>query len=711
MIRSSSNRPSSPMDIPVRKHRSKKITSKSATSMLGIQGEQQGPSKTETSKHDPRKVRPAVAALLAMTSIPPPRSQRNRRDSQQRQQQGLQYHKQSSRPTSHVTIDELVEEWKSEDNILAASAENKSPISVSLMNTLMEPPNSMPHFPHNSYPSGHGVIPPSSGKPANESGSVAGRRISRGRSARTSSTTSRETNLSVLSTSSCTSLETSMSSNSLSSLLDGDAEGEKDSEGVLSPDSLSIDDLSIPSSLRHRFGSLTGKRTSIEKKELLSSPAIEFVDIHPLLSCSEISSSRVAADWETAGMRDGTEHKGLRIADDPVNTSASTDSSPTRNTYPTTEIIRPVTNDMRNAFTTDPAQQSDSPSSFTTLTASFKSNLTASFNALASAARSFSNFTAPSLPPDDLLTRSLLAPNPSIVQYQTVHYPSARFPSEMRPKPIHGVPEPALRRYLNPGIRTTTLSPSKALGTGARRRELERIRNAEEISRVGAEVSRAAPLRALPADLPSRHDFVRQVQQMGTDEKNRRIRRKDKFNSDEVSFTECENYEEMIPLKPFNRPVTGSNNITRPSQSQLQAQHQQQLPSPPSSPPSFSSSSTLQNPTYTSRPREPRENSDFLRIVVLEMNMRRVGKLDSGATGKARIWLPPRRESENCDSGTLLARNYRRADEVVGPHGLGGSGGADGADGEAKAKMMTMIPRRWIGQVPPAAAVNTTTTA
>ncbi|EMC98074.1 hypothetical protein BAUCODRAFT_412362 [Baudoinia panamericana UAMH 10762] len=39
------------------------------------------------------------------------------------------------------------------------------------------------------------------------------------------------------------------------------------------------------------------------------------------------------------------------------------------------------------------------------------------------------------------------------------------------------------------------------------------------------------------------------------------------------------------------------------------------------------------------RQREPRENSDFLRVVVLEMNMRREGKLDSG---KARIWLPPR---------------------------------------------------------------------
>lgn len=41
----------------------------------------------------------------------------------------------------------------------------------------------------------------------------------------------------------------------------------------------------------------------------------------------------------------------------------------------------------------------------------------------------------------------------------------------------------------------------------------------------------------------------------------------------------------------------------------------------------------------TARRREVRENSDFLRVVVLEMNMRRGGKLE---TGRARICLPPR---------------------------------------------------------------------
>ncbi|OQO14429.1 hypothetical protein B0A48_01306 [Cryoendolithus antarcticus] len=60
------------------------------------------------------------------------------------------------------------------------------------------------------------------------------------------------------------------------------------------------------------------------------------------------------------------------------------------------------------------------------------------------------------------------------------------------------------------------------------------------------------------------------------------------------------------------------------------------------------------------RQREPRENSDFLRVVVLEMNMRREGKLEAG---KAKIWLPPRKD-----------------------------GGVEDETGSVKG-----VPRRWIG--------------
>lgn len=44
-----------------------------------------------------------------------------------------------------------------------------------------------------------------------------------------------------------------------------------------------------------------------------------------------------------------------------------------------------------------------------------------------------------------------------------------------------------------------------------------------------------------------------------------------------------------------------------------------------------------------SRQREPRENSDFLRMVVLEMNMRRSGKLRDDVPIRTKVWLPPRK--------------------------------------------------------------------
>ena len=67
------------------------------------------------------------------------------------------------------------------------------------------------------------------------------------------------------------------------------------------------------------------------------------------------------------------------------------------------------------------------------------------------------------------------------------------------------------------------------------------------------------------------------------------------------------------------------------------------------------------------RQREPRENSNFLRVIVLEMNMRKVGKLSDASPGRARLWLPARE---------------------------GGKTGMEeeGARGENKG-----IPRRWTG--------------
>ncbi|KAI1128060.1 hypothetical protein F5Y10DRAFT_182163 [Nemania abortiva] len=69
----------------------------------------------------------------------------------------------------------------------------------------------------------------------------------------------------------------------------------------------------------------------------------------------------------------------------------------------------------------------------------FKSNLTASLRALRSAARSLSTFTTSSIPPDDLLTRSILTIDPRVP-----------FTDERRPPVLEEEPSEAMRRYLNP---------------------------------------------------------------------------------------------------------------------------------------------------------------------------------------------------------------------------------------------------------------------
>ena len=65
------------------------------------------------------------------------------------------------------------------------------------------------------------------------------------------------------------------------------------------------------------------------------------------------------------------------------------------------------------------------------------------------------------------------------------------------------------------------------------------------------------------------------------------------------------------------------------------------------------------------RQREPRENAEFLRICVLEMNMRRAGKLEADVvpsagggggpmvarTGRRAFWLPPRQMGRDGGEG------------------------------------------------------------
>ena len=193
----------------------------------------------------------------------------------------------------------------------------------------------------------------------------------------------------------------------------------------------------------------------------------------------------------------------------------------------------------------------------------FKSHLTASLRTIKSAAVSLSGWTPPMVQRDDYLARAVL----SI---------SLPFTDERRPLSSTGVPDPALRRYLN-------------------------------------------PVSVSPAELYFHRPSARNM---------------------------C---TASIQLRTIRKGDQKSAHATAPP---VFAAH-------PGSTPASDPSTGV--PT---RQREPRENSNFLRVIVLEMNMRRAGKLSQAAPGRARLWLPARP----------------------------GASAPEGEDGA--------IPRRWVDRVP-----------
>ncbi len=216
---------------------------------------------------------------------------------------------------------------------------------------------------------------------------------------------------------------------------------------------------------------------------------------------------------------------------------------------------------------------------------SFKSNLTASFRKIRSAAQSFSAFTAPPTQREDYLARSLLGISP-------------HFTDERRPLPTTSPPDPALRRYLNP----TNFSASEF----------------------------------------HHHNS----------------------HSTSKSKTLHPSCKASIQLQTYQRKVCPSSHKA-------------------SSPPIFTSAQQKAMDAVDGLPqvslarqREPRENSDFLRVIVLEMNMRKVGKLGEGSPGRARLWLPARQV------GKVVV-----GEEEGKEAGEGGGGGGKG------------VPRRWEGVV------------
>ena len=175
----------------------------------------------------------------------------------------------------------------------------------------------------------------------------------------------------------------------------------------------------------------------------------------------------------------------------------------------------------------------------------FKSHLTASLRTLKSAAVSFSGLTAPSIQQqDDYIARTAL----SI---------SLPFTDERRPVSSDGLPDPALRRYLNP----VSISPAELYFH-----------------------HHPSPRSVCTASIQ-----LRTIQK-----------------GDRKSFSAQATAPPVFAAHPLSNAPTN------------------------------------QRTSASTRQREPRENSDFLRVIVLEMNMRRAGKLSHAAPGRARLWLPAR---------------------------------------------------------------------
>ncbi|SPO02966.1 uncharacterized protein DNG_05647 [Cephalotrichum gorgonifer] len=198
----------------------------------------------------------------------------------------------------------------------------------------------------------------------------------------------------------------------------------------------------------------------------------------------------------------------------------------------------------------------DSAFSRLPLKSAFKSNLTASLRAIRSAAKSFSTLSLASIPPDDLLTRSILAIDPRVP-----------YTDERRPPVLEEEPSAALRRYLNPTTRSRV-----------------------EDSAAGA----------LPR--PPRQ-YIATIQ---------------------MQTYKIERLRENARLSRLPVPVTPR------AREPGSAAPAQQAPAP-----------VLVVPAM--RQREMRENPDFIRVAVLEMAMRRRGKLDDERPGRARWALPPRK--------------------------------------------------------------------
>ncbi|KIY03940.1 uncharacterized protein Z520_00632 [Fonsecaea multimorphosa CBS 102226] len=231
---------------------------------------------------------------------------------------------------------------------------------------------------------------------------------------------------------------------------------------------------------------------------------------------------------------------------------------------------------------------------------SFKSSLTASLKALKSAAQTVSDMASnpPLMQSDEFLSRSVFEFRPSLTD-------------DRRPPPSDEPPSAALRRYLNPNtfvppdspaqlhfwVDEKPVAPSSGLDTRPKLKIKKKYRSQRSAS---PSINEGAPFvasRSAVSQLPP-------VVQLAT----------------------C--IPSTIRTAHASSPPTWLEPDGTPSNK-------------------FRAAQTLwadpENGIEEGQPRlrEPRENRDFLRVFVCELNMRKSGKLSEDAVGHAKAWLPP----------------------------------------------------------------------
>jgi hypothetical protein len=278
-----------------------------------------------------------------------------------------------------------------------------------------------------------------------------------------------------------------------------------------------------------------------------------------------------------------------------------------------------------NENTTDtPLRSKSDPAASQRSSNMFKSSLTASLRALKSAAQTVSNIatTPPLLQPEDFLSRSVFDFRPGLTD-------------DRRPPPSEDPPSPALRRYLNPNTFVPPDSPA----------QLHFWLD-----------EKPTPGSPSPESKPKIR-IKRKYQRQRSPSPNANERAP--FTSSHKKPTS--NLPPIVPLATCIPSSIRTANASSPpiwlsldgTPSNKSRAAQTLFADPEHAPNIDNGQGQSQSQT---RPREPRENRDFLRVFVAEMNMRRIGKLEESAVGRAKLWLP----AVSDDGKKALAKDDRR---------------------------------------------------